>query len=200
MGLALGKVVKSNAHTDYVCQVYGRKEVPEVPQVDNYAFGTFVKIELDGFGHLVGLVYDTVLLNPEFGKLGPRLSPEAELAIFTPDYLNERAILLGITAIGRMDGDRVLQSIPRLAASADAQVYTMTDDEIRRFHNGGADGLNLTYLPTLIHRQGDNAMIYHLARVALEQLKALLPEYAATLNVLADDLMWRTQINPMGGM
>lgn len=202
MALALGKIVKSNAHTDYVCQVYGRKEVPdsELPQGENYAFGTFVKIELESPGdYLVGLVYDTVLLNPEFGRLGPRLSPQAELAIFTPDYLNERAVLLGIVAVGSMSLDEVTQRVPRLAANSDALVYQMDDGDIQHFHNG--DGrLNLTYLPTLIQQQADNPLVYHLARVVLDELKALLPEHRPMLDVLADDLLWRTQINPMGGL
>ncbi len=201
MALKLGKIVKSNAHTDYVCQVYGAKEVPDVPQVNNYAFGTFVVISMGDFGDLIGLVYDTVLLNPEFGRLGPRLSPEQELAVFTPDYLNERAVLLGITAIGRIDHEgRVTQSVPRLAANADAEVYQMMPDDIRYFHNGGENGLNLTYLPMLIHQQGDNPLVYHLARVVLDELKVLMPDHKATLDVLFDDMLWRTQINPMGGM
>ena len=37
------------------------------------------------------MIYNTILMNPEFGSLGPRLSPKSELEIFSPDYLNEKA-------------------------------------------------------------------------------------------------------------
>ncbi len=200
MTLSLGKIVKSNGHTDYVCQIYGVHEVDVVPQPDNYALGTFVSVELTGkhAGYLVGLIYDTVLLNPDFGRLGPRLSPERELMSFAPDYLNERAVLVGINAIGRIDGEgRVYQGVPLLAANSDALVQQMTVEQIQGFHMG-ADGLNLTYLPVVV--QQDSPLAYHLARTVLAQLADLLPDYQTELAVLADDLNWRTQIGPMGGM
>ncbi len=200
MGLPLGKIVKSNGHTDYVCQIYGAKEVADVPQASNYALGTFVSIELGEAwaGYLVGLIYDTVLLNPDFGRLGPRLSSESELMMFAPDYLNERAVLVGVTAIGRITSrGRVMQGVPLLAASNDAQVHQMDDDQIRDFHLAG-DAVNLVYLPVLL--QQDNPLAYHLARIVLERLADLLPEYRAEMAVLADDLTWRAQIGPMGGL
>jgi len=200
VSISLGKIVKSNSHTDYICQVYGRNEFDPAPGVENYALGTFVRIELEAgkAGALVGLIYDTVLLNPDFGRLGPRLSPETELALFTPDYLNERAILVGITAIGRFkpDGD-VFQGVPLLAANSDAQVVQMTGDEIRAFHV--FDGmLHLDYLPLLAHM--DHPLALHLGWIVLKMLGRLMPEYAVELAVLSDDLLWRTQIGPLGGM
>ncbi len=201
MELTLGKIVKSNGHTDYVCQIYGRYEQEPVPQPVNYALGTFVSVELQGqgAGYLVGLIYDTVLLNPDFGSLGPRLSPETELGSFAPDYLNERAVLVGITAIGRVDAKgRVQQGVPLLAANSDALVRQMNSDQIRAFHHG-PNGLNLTYLPVVMGQSKDNPLAYHLARTVLDHLTALLPDFRAELDVLADNLLWSTQIGPMGG-
>ena len=61
---AIGKVVKSNTHIDYVCQVYGRGELLTPPLPTDYAFGEFVAIELDGATDdgcnlLVGIIYNT---------------------------------------------------------------------------------------------------------------------------------------------
>lgn len=199
MGLSLGKIVKSNGHTDYVCQVYGRHEFDPVPEPENYALGTFVSIELSGAGsgYLIGLIYDTVLLNPEFGRLGPRLSTEAELVRFTPDYLEERATLIGITAIGRLDASgAIMQGVPRLAANSDALVAQLDSDAVRHFHTASG-GVDLSYLPLLLRR--DNPLAYHLARIVLDRLMALLPDHQTELDVLADDLGWLSQIGPMGG-
>jgi hypothetical protein len=196
----LGKIVKSNSHTDYVCQVYGKNEFNPVPEVDSYAIGTFVRVELGEArpDALVGLIYDTVLLNPDFGRLGPRLSPESELTLFAPDYLNERAILVGITAIGRMAQDgEVHQGVPLLAANSDAQVAKMDSAEIAAFHEFD-DGLHLDYLPLLLTM--DNPLALHTAGIVLKALTRLMPQYAAELAVLSDDLLWRTQIGPLGGM
>ncbi|MCB0148816.1 MAG: hypothetical protein KDE01_14335, partial [Caldilineaceae bacterium] len=84
----IGKIVKSNSHVDYVCQVYVFGEVPQPPDPADYGFGAFVAAELepDGAGspRLIGLIYNTLLMNPEFGSLGPRLSPRAEVEVFSP--------------------------------------------------------------------------------------------------------------------
>ncbi|MFO7635415.1 MAG: hypothetical protein R6W76_22915, partial [Caldilinea sp.] len=79
MHTPIGKIVKSNSHIDYVCQVYGFGETPQPPAPEDYSFGAFVAAELEQDGGagatLVGLIYNTLLMNPEFGSLGPRLSP-----------------------------------------------------------------------------------------------------------------------------
>jgi hypothetical protein len=101
--MLIGKLVGSNSHTDYVCQAYGPGEVEAPSSPADHAFGTSVRIPLGGGrGRLVGLIYDTVLLNPDFGNLGPRLSPAPDLAVFSPDYLAEKVTLVGITAIGAL--------------------------------------------------------------------------------------------------
>ncbi|MBN1966316.1 MAG: hypothetical protein JW910_16830 [Anaerolineae bacterium] len=200
MVLALGKIVKSNAHTDYVCQIYGAGETDPVPGPESYALGTFVSVDLRSAGHLVGLVYDTVLLNPDFGRLGPRLSPETELAVFSPDYLSERAVLAGVTVIGHVGADgTVTQGVPLLAATGDALVEHMDPAQVRAFHRA-PDGLNLSYLPLLVRGGNPLPLAQHLAQAVLAQLSDLLPEHQATLDVLADDLRWRSQIGPMGGV
>jgi hypothetical protein len=96
-GNCIGKIVKSNSHVDYVCQVFGPGEVDVVPAPTEYTFGTFVAVDLDeGAGSLVGIIYNTLLTNPEYGSFGPRLSPRSEVEIFSPDYLAETATLLGV--------------------------------------------------------------------------------------------------------
>ena len=193
----LGKIIKSNSHTDYVCQVYGPGEVEAPPVRDDHAFGTFVRVELRGDGWLVGIIYDTMLFNPDFGRLGPRLSPEPELAVFSPDYLNEKATLVGIAAVGTMTkaGD-VIQGVPSLAASTDALVEPMTDEQIRAFHQG-SPAPQLAYAPLLL-AQG-SALALSLVQAAITQLIRLLPDQAPLLSVLRDDLDWKAQITPLGG-
>jgi hypothetical protein len=137
--MLLGKIVRSNNHIDYVCQVYASGEVDQPPVPADYAFGTFVRMALDLQPQtwLAGLVYNTVLLNPDFGNLGPRLSPPSELAVFSPDYLQEKATLVGIIAIGTLTvTSQAAQGVPALAALTDAPVEKMDNDQIKAFHQG----------------------------------------------------------------
>ncbi len=195
--ICLGKIIKSNSHTDYVCQIYGPGELEAPPVRDDYAFGTFVRVELGRDGWLVGIIYDTMLFNPDFGRLGPRLSPEPELAVFSPDYLNEKATLVGIAAVGTMSsaGD-VIQGVPSLAASTDALVEAMTDEQMRAFHQGSPIP-QLAYAPLLLAQGSPLAL--PLLRAVTTEVMRLFPDQSALLSVLRDDLEWKAQIAPLGG-
>src|SRR5262249_38485195 len=127
--IGIGKIVRSESHVRYTCQVYGPGEVAVPPAPADFAFGSFVRIPLrasaarpsstllaappsadvvafslpsttpklrDAQARLsaIGLIYDTILVNPAFGALGPRLSNDEQVEIFSPDYLSERAVLV----------------------------------------------------------------------------------------------------------
>ena len=195
--MPLGKIIKSNSHTDYICQVYGPGEVETPPAREDYAFGTFVRVELGDDRWLVGIIYDTMLFNPDFGRLGPRLSPEPELAVFSPDYLNEKATLVGIAAVGMMDAaGNVVQGVPTLAASTDALVERMTGDQVRTFHQGNSMP-QLAYAPLLLAQGSPLAL--PLLQTVIARLMALFPNQADLLAVLQDDLAWKAQVCPLGG-
>src|SRR5271165_6701506 len=103
----IGTIVNSDSHIHYWCQAYGPQEIADPPSPQDYAFGQFVRVDLPANDEpqvLIGVLYDTVLVNPAFGSLGPRLSTSDEQrAVFSPDYLTERATLLRLLALGTMD-------------------------------------------------------------------------------------------------
>lgn len=192
---ALGKIVKSNGHTDYVCQIYGKNETDYTPASEDYAFGTFVKIELNADDCLIGLIYDTVLLNPDFGRLGPRLSPESQLNIFSPDYLSERAVLIGIATLGEYRNGEVLQGVPLVAANGDALVHPLAPEEINSFH-WVRGRFALAYFPLLIQRS--DPLARQLALSVTRQLAQHMPDQQSLLTVIGEDLLWQLQIQGMG--
>lgn len=195
--MVLGKVIKSNSHTDYVCQIYAPGEVVQPPARDDHSFGTFVRIGLDERRWLAGLIYDTLLFNPEFGRLGPRLSSQSELAVFSPDYLNEKTTLAGVVAVGLFDlPGRVLQGVPRLAANTDAFVEQMTEAEVALFHQPNAL-FQLAYAPVLLSL--GSPLSLHLLRFVTEHLTDLLPAQSRLLTILRDNILWKAQVGPLNG-
>ena len=201
--MTIGKILKSNSHTDYTCQVYGPGEVETPPSPADYAFGTFVRIPLDEIaGDLVGIVYDTVLLNPDFGNLGPRLSPAPDLTVFSPDYLAEKVTLVGMTAIGTLAPDgAATHGVPSLAAQIDALVERMDDDAIRALHHppsGSSGGVRLGYAPLLLAL--GSPLARHLLLCIVDRLIPLFPGQDAQLSVLRGELAWQAVIGPMGGV
>ncbi len=195
--MQIGKIVKSNSHVDYVCQINNAGEFSTLPQPQDYGFGTFVRLELsDESGYLVGLIYSTILMNPEFGNLGPRLSPPSDLEIFSPDYLREQATLVGILAVGQvMRNGEVHQGVPLLAATVNAAVETMSPKEIRHFHAPGGQ-LSVAYMPRLL-AEGD-AITPHLLLKVVEQLSMLFPDKKRQLAVLRGNLAWKAAVTPAG--
>jgi len=197
--MAIGKLVKSNTHTDYVCQIYGPGEIETLPAPADYAFGNFVRMPLSsGSGQLVGVIYDTMLLNPDFGNLGPRLSPPSDLAVFSPDYLAEKITLVGITAVGMISPAGVSNhGIPPLAAQIDTLVERMDDAAVRVFHQTPSGNVQVGYAPLLL-ASGSSLAGQLLLRV-LAHLERLFPAQSSPLAVLRNELVWQTTIGPLGG-
>src|SRR5205807_4401333 len=106
----IGKIVKSDSHINYVCQIYGPREVEVEPDPSDYAFGRFVRVAVrsgpsddpntqldlalgksqEPITYAVGVIYDTILLNPAFGSLGPRLSNETQVNSSPPTTSRKR--------------------------------------------------------------------------------------------------------------
>jgi hypothetical protein len=86
--IRVAKPIKSTAYIDYVCQIHSPGEIAHPPTSGDYAFGTFVRVLLGGnYGHLVGVIYDTVLFNPDFVVLDLRFSSTPDPAIFSLDHM-----------------------------------------------------------------------------------------------------------------
>lgn len=201
MSIPIGKIVKSNSHIDYVCQVYNPGEIDSCPLPADYCFGTFVTIAL-GEGatpgsQLVGVIYNTLVMNPDFGNLGPRLSPRQELEIFTPDYLAETATLVGVLALGWVDGQgNGNQGVPALAATVNNPVFRMEDAELSQFHLDGQGRVSLRYAPVLISQ--NNPLVSPLLIAMVDRLMYLFPDQRSQLTVMRNNLAWKSIVQPAG--
>lgn len=192
----LGRIVKSNSHTDYVAQVYRRWEVPAPPSPKDYAFGTFARIAVEEQAELIGIVYDTLLLNPEFGALGPRLATREAVEVFAPDYLDEKGILIGIFIAGERrpntDGTwHISHDVPSLAADVDAEVVAMDETEVCAFHATPV-GPRVAYFPRLLAQPSPVAPSLMLR--VLDRLASMFPREQTRLSVLRRNIAWRASV------
>src|SRR5262245_41162068 len=149
--MRIAKIIKSNSHVDYAARVLDSLEISPAPSTADYHFGQFVKIpakDKDGNirGEAVGVIYNSQLINPEYGNYGPRLSTPPEInAVFSPDYLNEQGVLIGILLLGWRSANGRHQGVPREVLPINSDVETMIDDEVRAFHHDERDGLQFHY-------------------------------------------------------
>lgn len=193
--IEIGRIVGSNDQSDYLVQINTQGEVPAPPSPHDRAFGQFVAIPVDGEGHLIGVIYTTQLLNPSYGTLGPRLSTDQELPIFSPDYLAETATVVGVFALGTARAHPGAlaydQSTPRTAATIDASVRRLEDREFEEFHR--PDGrLRLAYFPRLLARPFPS--LPDLLCAILDRLITAFPEDHSRLEVARQNIRWRAAV------
>ncbi|MER3428628.1 MAG: hypothetical protein C4334_11125 [Pyrinomonas sp.] len=153
----VARIVHSNSHIDYVGRVLDRFEVNEPPSLADYGFGQFVNIPIEG-QEIVGVIYNSLLLNPEYGNHGPRLSPSPDLAVFSPDFLAEQGVLIGILALGWHSDGKVHHGIPSYTIPVGAEVYRMEDDEWRHFHCDERGRVRLHYFVHIVAHARDFAL------------------------------------------
>lgn len=233
--MAIGKIVKSDSHINYVCQIFGPHEAENQPVPAEYAFGRFVRIpirerhEVDAdmmldealgksrepITYAIGVIYDTILQNPAFGVLGPRLSNETQVELFSPDYVTEKAVLTYIMILGMIQVQplfgapaeviSVMHGVPLLALELDSEVETMEDEDVRLFHyfsdpGSGPDPqqpyLHMGYIPHIIAQR--SSLLPMVTLRIIDQLERLFPQNLALLSIVKRNFAWRLKVETTG--
>ena len=190
----IAKIVKSNSHVDYVARVIDRLDAERPPAASDYGFAQFVSAPLGGEDEeVVGVVYTTMLANPEYGSYGPRLSSHAELAVLSPDYLNEQGVLLGWREREAGGAWAARQGVPRRVVPVGQEVFRMPDEAFYDFHAGEGGALRLHYFSQVLAHAGPFAA--PLVEAVLAQLEpACTPQERQRLCVLKKTLVWQRTV------
>ena len=182
------RIISSNSHIDYVARVYD--EEGDGPKLE---FATFVSFSLDA-ATLVGVIYDSKLVNPQLNSYTPRLSRRSTLGDLSSDTLNEPGVLIGIILLGSIDNDgAVRHGIPPQVIPHGVELQRMSRDAVRQFHRGSEGDLKLHYYSQVLGNTG-------LLGVPLMEsiIDQLMPECSdgecKRLEVLRQTLKWQRTI------
>lgn len=191
--MLIAKIVKSNSHVDYAARILDSMETGEAPKTEDYGFAQFVKVAAAN-GEVIGIIYNSQLINPEYGNYGPRLSTPPDLnSVFSPDYLNEQGVMIGILLLGWRDERGNHQGVPCSVLPINSQVETMTADEVRKFHRDKTGAVQLGYYAHVTTHAGDFA--FQLLTAVAGQLEELLDERErARLSVFRRTLSWQQTV------
>ncbi len=195
--MKIAKIIKSNSHIDYVGRVVDELDAENPPSSDDYGFAQFVNLPLSENEEIVGVIYNSLLVNPDYANFGPRLSPKPELGSFSPDYLNEQGFLIGILLLGTRNGDGKIQhGVPRKVVPAGQDVYKISGEEVKRFHTDENDCLQIHYYSQIVAHAGLFAV--PLLEAIIEQLSLDCTDSdRQRLGVLKQTLSWQ---RTLGGM
>jgi len=192
----IAKIISSNSHIDYVARVIDALDSEAPPRPEDYCFGQFVGMEL-GRETAVGIVYDSKLVNPEYASFGPRLSPRPALGSFSPDYINEQGILIGVLLLGTIGADgEVKHGVPRHIIPPGSEIVKMGESDLAGFHAGADGGVHLHYY---------SQVVAHAGVFAAPLLETIIDKLCIDCNeadrqrlaVLKQSLVWQMT---MGGM
>jgi hypothetical protein len=189
--MKIAKIVKSNSHIDYIGRVFDRLDSDTPPSLEDYRFAQFIVIHnLDST--TIGVLYNSQLINPEYGRLGPRLSGSQSMnSVFSPDLMDEQGVLIGILLLGWVDEEgRYCQGVPRSIVPVNSEVFTMSKEDLRSFHSGRDGKLALHYYSQIItHAQ---RFAPQLLLAILDQLEELLGDSSrAEIRLLRRTLNWQ---------
>jgi len=195
--MKIAKIVSSNSHIDYVARVIDSLDVAEPPLADDFGFGQFVSLPVDDSAEIVGVIYDSILVNPEYSNFGPRLSPKPELGNFSPDYLNEQGVLIGILLLGsKGENDKILHGVPRRVVPAGQDVYKIEARDVKKFHTDENECLQIHYYSQVVAHAGLFAV--PLLESIIEQLTLNCSEQdRQRLGVLKQTLLWQRTMSGM---
>ena len=197
--MIIGKIIKSNSHIDYLCRINDRLETDLPPDIDDYTFGKFVVMKQNNNHQnekqIVGVIYNSQLVNPEFGNYGPRLTvPPDQNTVFSPDYINEQFTLVGILLLGWLNKNHGIHRIPPTVIPLNVSVEVCPTEQVRIFHLNEQNQLHLNYYPHVITHAGKLGP--QLMQSILEMLQKIFPdEYQPMLNILKDTLSWQMTMN-----
>ena len=195
--MKIAKIVSSNSHIDYVARIIDALDTSEPPTAEDFGFAQFVSLPFEDATEIVGVVYNSMLVNPEYASFGPRLSPKPELGNFSPDYLNEQGFLIGILLLGAKGAnDKILHGVPRRVVPAGQDVYKIDARQMKKFHSDENECLQIHYYSQIVAHAGLFAV--PLLESIIEQLALDCSDAdRQRLGVLKQTLAWQ---RTMGGM
>ena len=192
--MKIATIVSSNSHIDYIARVIDAGD--ERPDPSDHCFGQFVALQ-DEPGDVIGVIYDSRLVNPEYGSFGPRSGPRAELARHNTDFVREQGILIGILLLGTENGSHgARHGVPRRIVPVGQPVMKIEPDRVVRFHTDADGRMHLHYYSQIVANAGQFAI--PLLSSIIDQLsEGCADTEAQRLRVLKQSLMWQ---GTFGGM
>jgi hypothetical protein len=194
--MKIARIVSSNSHVDYVARVIDSLDAAQPPTADDFGFAQFVGLPNDD-AEVIGVIYDSILVNPDYSNFGPRLSPKPELGSFSPDYLNEQGVLIGILLLGSTDrSGKILHGVPRRVVPAGQDVYKIEAGDVKRFHADENDCLQIHYYSQIVAHA--RAFAVPLLESIIEQLTLdCSAQDRQRLGVLKQSLLWQRTMSGM---
>lgn len=199
--LAIGSIVNSESHMDYTVEIYNSHAVEREPEPHEYGFGqpVFVHTRVDGTDHvMMGVIYDTQLVDPDQGRAGPRLAGDDQRQ-FTPGYVEEQTTFAGVALVGtaKVAADDSIRDpdhgMPSWTLSVEDEVLRCPEGVMAAFHTDEDGDLRMAYWDRLLAVAGDLGAEVTIA--VIDHLRGVFEDGGANqrvLNVIEQNVRWQS--------
>ena len=196
--MKIAKIVSSNSHIDYVGRIIDELDVAKPPSPEDYGFARFVVIPLQKDLKIFGVIYNSMLMNPDYANYGPRLSSTAELEGFSPDFINEQGSLIGILLLGSEDNsENVSQKIPERIIPAGQEIYAAEVEDVKKFHTDENGELQIHYYSQIIVHAGSFGISLLESIIEWFEQNDCSENDLKRLNILKQTLSWQRTMGAM---
>lgn len=192
----IGRIAKTNSHIEYLCRIFKEMEDTHTPSSRDFSFGQFLAIVLEDhrggdLGHVIGLVFNTHIMDPDFGAPNRSQLDADDREVTLPTYMQPSFTMVEIMGIGWQDTDGTYhQTIPPYAPLINAEVRPLDDQAIRQFHMAGDGSLTIDYLTALVAHS--HPLVGQLAMQQLQWLQETFPGHRDALAVIYNIVAWRS--------
>lgn len=201
--LAIGSIVSSNSHMDYTVEIFNATDREQAPGPAECGFGQPVFIQKtvqDTEYVIMGVIYDTHLVDPDQGRSGPRLA-QGDQKQFTPGYVEERTTLAGVALLGTAEvtDDGTIENpshqMPRWTLDVEDIVERCPDGVTQAFHTGADGGILIAYMERLLDLAGSLGAEVMLALLDRLRDSFSADEHQRVLDVIEKDVRWQSSVD-----
>ncbi|MHA1721326.1 MAG: hypothetical protein ACTSWX_02650 [Promethearchaeota archaeon] len=189
----IGKVIRGENHILYWIQINNDLEGNPAPTPDDCAFGSFVSInpDFDKTLSLIGVISNTMLLDRDALRYGPRLAQDREtMNIIFPDFIDERIKIVKVLLIGYIKEKKAHHEFPIITPNLGDNAVKISKGDIIKFHLIDSK-FQIGYF--------SNVMTYSklylpLMKAILLQLKDLFKEETEIIQLLLNNLEYQAKM------
>ncbi len=137
MAREIGKIIRGESHVVYWVQLNNPFESSSPYKPEDSGFGNYVSIVPQGTKDqkLVGVIIDTMLIDRDALRTGPRLSPDlTSMEVLYPDFLDERIKIVRVYLIGFFYQGVPYHILPIITPNLGETVVCLDNEEIQAFH------------------------------------------------------------------
>ena len=193
--MKIAKIVSSRSHIEYIARIIDAAESPEAPSTDDYGFGHFVSVNFAN-EKLIGVIANSAIIAADYENYGPRVSGNDDLAVFSPDLLDERGTLVNIILLGNLTEKGGKHGVPRRMVAPGEEVFSLSDNDLQTFHMDSEKNLHLTYYSQIIAHGGNFAV--PLLEQIIENLSTFADEAnKKRLELVRQSLTWQRTVGAM---